>query len=144
MEWWVFFEQLKITQNNIIKVMLGKHSMYPLKLLSIESNIFNTWPICIIEILENNHKTNLYSDLVNHNIRIRATWNMNVWILERRIKYVNLHWTFLRSKIFNLLPLHLRNKRLNKFTKAVKLWIIDNHKVISISLESWIKIKTQD
>lgn len=118
--------KLKIIQKYMLKIMLKKNKSYPSNLLFSE-DICNIRSLYMLEICTYIHRNNALQRFVDHSYQTRINTKNSIQIPisnnNINLKYIN----YIGPKVYNKLPLNVKNINQIKFKNLCKKFIYENY-----------------
>lgn len=116
---------LQVTQNSILKIILKKKKLYSSTQLYVEADVLNIKNLftyhCLVHMFDKKTSPAYPSYMT------RFTENMSVGIPLVRKSHTQRFVFYVGPKLFNILPLHIKNLKFNKYKIEIKKFIIQNH-----------------
>lgn len=129
-------EPLQRIQNQIIKIIYSKNIRYTTDILYNECKLFDIRQIYSSVLLLNQFKNKNQMLFISHDYHTRSNMNKNQIILKSKKTIGQRYFKYYCSKIYNILPSTLRNKKSYLlFKKSVNTWILENRKTLNLIID---------
>ena len=115
---------LHVAQKYIMKIMLFKNRRYPSEALFRESQILTINQLHIKSVLRFMMCCPYYKSGLLHNVNTRNAGRQNILVPSVRRSAAQRHICFIGPKLFNLLPVNLKNKPYKKVKNELNELII--------------------
>lgn len=117
---------LHVAQKYIIKIILFKNRTFPTDSLFRESGLFNVEQMYIKCIIRFMITKPYYRIDLRHKINTRATARQNVIVPSVLCSATQRHIAYIGPKIYNVLPLDIRNKTYKQVKHKINRWIVES------------------
>ena len=126
---------LIVAQKHIIKIIYFKIKRYPTYLLFQESNFLNIEQLYIKSVIRYMLQNRCYKNVLFHKFNTRNTSKNYVLVPAVSHSATQRHISFVGPKLYNMLPLYIKNKPYAKVKKKLQSWILENNTVLTSLLE---------
>ncbi|CAG9813258.1 unnamed protein product [Phaedon cochleariae] len=117
---------LHVAQKYVLKIMLHKSRLFPSELLFKESKLLNIDQLYIKSTIRFMIMKKYYRSVLQHKLNTRAAVRQNIFVPHVARSATQAHIAYIGPKVYNILPLHLRNKPYKQVKHHVNRWIVES------------------